>query len=159
MSNRQKKFDGEKKLVAGNPNCWRTIMAFNFKTSAQETTSNSILQVGREKIQWKEIDGKPVTIIRVDQNMGPETKNGKVLVDEETGEIKETLYTTVWLKEYPDKYAGGFFMLDKMISDWLTNGNFVSLDAMNDALDDFGGVKIVTGFDAKSNARKITVLD
>lgn len=132
---------------------------FNFTRSAQETNSNSILQVGRDKIQWKELDGKPVTIIKVDRNEGPDFDRvtGNIKVNPETGETETKMYTTVWLKEYPDKFAGGFGALDRTIDKWAEN--FETLDDLNDALEKFGGVKITTNIPPKSDARKITVLD
>ena len=132
---------------------------FNFTRSAQETNSNSILQVGRDKIQWKELDGKPVTIIKVDRNEGPDfdRTTGNIKVNSETGEVETKMYTTVWLKEYPDKFAGGFGALDRTIDKWAEN--FETLDDLNDALEKFGGVKITTNIPPKSDARKITVLD
>lgn len=128
---------------------------FDFKASAQASTSKSILQVNKEKKQWKTIDGTPVTIIAVDQNIGPKVENGHIVTDDD-GVIEETTYTTVLLSEYPDNWFGGFSALDRMVKNWVEN--FDSFDDLNRELKKFGGVKVVTGFDT-GNGRKITVLD
>lgn len=128
---------------------------FDFKASAQASTSNSILQVNKEKKQWKTIDGTPVTLIAVDQNIGPKVENGHIVTDDD-GVIVETTYTTVLLSEYPDNWFGGFGALDRLVKNWMES--FDSFDDLNRELKKFGGVKIVTGFDT-GNGRKITVLD
>ena len=133
-------------------------MGFNFKQSAQNTNSNSVLQVGREKMQWAEIDGKPVTIIAVDRNEGPAVdQKGNIMTDDD-GVILMTYYTTVLLSEYPGNYFGGFGALDRIVEDWLAN--FDTIADLNEDLAAFGGVRIQTHMQMRNgkNSRKVDLL-
>lgn len=116
-------------------------MEFNFKQIAQSSISNSFLQAGRTKMSWNDIDGKEVTIVGVDKNLGPAVDpDNNIIVDSSTGEIQMAEYTTTVLEEYPDKYFGGFFDLDRIISAWLDQ--FKSAEECTAALKASGGVKI-----------------
>lgn len=133
-------------------------MGFNFKQSAQNTNSNSFLQVGREKMQWAQVDGQPVTIIAIDRNEGPMVDQKGNIVTDEDGVILMTPYTTVLLSEYPDKFFGGFGALDRIVEAWLDN--FDSIADLNEELASFGGVKIQTHMQMRNgkNSRKVDIL-
>lgn len=132
---------------------------FNFRQSAQETVSNSTLQVGRTKGKLDDLEGKIVTVWAVDRNMGPAVdSDNNIIVDPDTGEIKETLYTTVIFKEYPETYYGGCNELDRIIDAWLSAFNSVS--ECNEALQAEGGVRIKGRMERKrgKNMRKFEIL-
>lgn len=134
-------------------------MAFDFKQSAQNSISNSFLQAGRIKMSWNDIDNKVVTIIGVDKNLGPAVdSDNNIIVDKSTGEVQMAEYTTTVLEEYPDKFLGGFFDLDRIISNWLDQ--FKSAEECTAALKASGGVKIRAhmNFVRGKNRRTIEIL-
>lgn len=132
---------------------------FNFLQSAQKALSNSFLQTGREKKQWRDIEGEEVTLIGVDRNSGPAVDDkGNVVVNPDTGEVVLTQYTTVILAEYPDNYFGGFSDLDRIVENYLSS--FDTAEECTEALKEFGGVKIVARTQRKNgkNIRKIQII-
>ena len=131
---------------------------YDFRQAAQKALANSPLQAGKTKKQWTDVDGTEVTIIAFDQNDGPEVKDGKVVVNEDTGEVKMVPYTTVLLSEYPNNYFGGFDEIDRMLASFMQD--FESYSDLNEKLLEAGGLKIRTKMVLKNgkNSRKIEIL-
>lgn len=112
-------------------------MVFNFKKVAQENTSLSAIMVGRDKLETEEVFNKELTINAFD--LAPKfDKDGRVIVDESTGE--PDTFGVVTFSEFPDAYYCVGAVFTKVCKAWAAG--FDTVEEASAALSAEGGVKV-----------------
>lgn len=129
-------------------------MAFDFKKTAQQETALSDIMVGREKLSTDEITGQDLTIVAFD--FAPKfTKEGKRIVDPETGEQDE--FGVVVFKEYPAYYYSVGTIFTKICKVWAAS--FPSAKEASAELQASGGVKVRFTASKAKNGNNLTTVD
>lgn len=108
----------------------------SLKSVAQEKTSASVLMVNRTPAEDTDITGKKLTIEKVDYKIMPviDSQTGRLLIDEETGEVKMGPRVYFVFKEIPEKFWRGGGEQVRMVEGWLEmpeiNQNLETLNNM-----------------------------
>lgn len=102
----------------------------SLKQLAQAELSKSPLVVGKEKLDTEDILNEVVTAYAFDMCTA---------LDKETHE--EKVYPVFLLKEHPDAYYSGGYLLNKMVQCWLAE--YGSVDEASAALEEEGGIQFI----------------
>ena len=125
-------------------------MAFDFKGSAKEATTNSVVIDGREKAKLETLAlayPKGLTVIMAELAQ---------TTDEKTKEPKD--YCRLVFAEEPTKYVNGGSAFTKVVKSWYDGFNG-DVEAMNKELAESGGVKVTVTSTRLQNGNNYTVVN
>lgn len=124
-------------------------MAFDFKASAKEAVTNSVIIEGREKALLETL------ALAYPQGMTVVMAELAHTTDEKTGEPKE--YCRLVFGEEPDKYVNGGSAFTKVVTSWLAAYDY-DVEKMNAELSASGGVKVSVSTTRLKNNNNYTVV-